>query len=314
MGILFDRFRRADGWRRLGWATEEQYARERVGVSHASLKARLTLARRCDRLPEVAEALDGGRIGFEAASLVARVATPRTASAWIERATERTFKHLREEIEGVEMLARASGDASVLVPPSDEQVAAVADIERWVLTGGVMAGEAVNLASEDAADDSQMSVTPGEAVDLASSAAVNDSQMSVARTPAAGFPANGGEDPSSDSQISGTPMAGDELPRLRRGAGKVTIRLEMSAELAEQWRDLEQRFRRSSLPGSFVAFPCHDDDNLAGLCLWCHLEGIHGGRLRATPPASNIHWTIGRDPMMVVQHRRRMQLSSAEAM
>jgi hypothetical protein len=212
-------------------------------------------------------------------------------------------------------------------------------LERWVLTGGVMAGDAVELASEAASNDSQMSVTPGEALDLASEAASSDSQMSV------------------------TP--GDELPRLRRGVGKVAIRLEMSAELAEQWRDLEQRFRRSSLPGSFVAFLCvatlrswshvfdskeayshiyaregfrckspvctdrkltphhlrfrslggsDDDDNLAGLCLWCHLEGIHGGRIRATPPASNIHWTIGRDPVLEVQHRRRMQVASAEAM
>jgi hypothetical protein len=182
MGVLFDRFRRADGWRRPihgleGWATEEQYARERVGVSYASLKARLTLARRCGRLPAVAEALDGGRIGFEAASLVARVATPQTTDAWMGRAAERTIKHLREEIEGVEMLARASGDASILVPPSDEQVAAVAEVERWVLTGGVFAGEAVDLASADAPNDSQISVPPTRD-------AVNDSQMSVTLTAA----------------------------------------------------------------------------------------------------------------------------------
>jgi hypothetical protein len=57
-----------------------------------------------------------------------------------------------------------------------------------------------------------------------------------------------------------------------------------------------------------------DDENVAGLCLWCHLEGIHGGRIRATPPASNIRWTIGRDPVLVVEHRRRMQPPTAEAM
>jgi hypothetical protein len=57
-----------------------------------------------------------------------------------------------------------------------------------------------------------------------------------------------------------------------------------------------------------------EDDNLAGLCLWCHLEGVHGGRIRATPPASNIHWSVGRDPVLEVHHRRRMQLAGAEAM
>jgi len=34
--------------------------------------------------------------------------------------------------------------------------------------------------------------------------------------------------------------------------------------------------------------------NVAALCSWCHLEGIHGGRITARPPASQIHWTLGR--------------------
>jgi hypothetical protein len=34
--------------------------------------------------------------------------------------------------------------------------------------------------------------------------------------------------------------------------------------------------------------------NVAALCSWCHLDGIHGGRITAQPPASQIHWRLGR--------------------
>src|SRR5690606_9472585 len=160
-------------------------------------------------------------------------------------------------------------------------------------------------------------------------------------------------------------MSGDEEPpRLRPGAGKVTIVLDVEAELAELWPALERRLRRSRLPGTFVAFlatatlqswshafdtkeayahiyarecfrrkspvceakkltPHHlefrsqggsdDDEDLAGLCLWCHLEGIHRGRIRATPPASRIRWTLGREPILIVDHRRRIQVPSCAA-
>jgi hypothetical protein len=46
-------------------------------------------------------------------------------------------------------------------------------------------------------------------------------------------------------------------------------------------------------------------ENLSSLCVWCHLEGIHGGRLQATPPASNIGWVIGRMGHTLVHGRQR---------
>jgi hypothetical protein len=45
------------------------------------------------------------------------------------------------------------------------------------------------------------------------------------------------------------------------------------------------------------------DENVISLCVWCHLEGIHGGRLRAAPPASAVNWQIGREPHLVVTGR-----------
>lgn len=52
-------------------------------------------------------------------------------------------------------------------------------------------------------------------------------------------------------------------------------------------------------------------ENLASLCVWCHLEGIHGGRLRASPPASDMDWTIGRTGHTVVRGRQRTRTEDA---
>ena len=48
-----------------------------------------------------------------------------------------------------------------------------------------------------------------------------------------------------------------------------------------------------------------EDDNLISLCTWCHLDGIHGGRIRATAPAGNIEWHFGdrAAPTLVVAGR-----------
>jgi hypothetical protein len=54
-------------------------------------------------------------------------------------------------------------------------------------------------------------------------------------------------------------------------------------------------------------------ENLASLCLWCHLEGIHGGRLSASPPASDIAWSIGRTAHTEVWGRRRVVVQRGEA-
>ena len=52
-------------------------------------------------------------------------------------------------------------------------------------------------------------------------------------------------------------------------------------------------------------------ENLVSLCVWCHLEGIHGGRLRASPPASDIDWTLGRTGHTRVRGRLRTRLEDA---
>jgi hypothetical protein len=57
-----------------------------------------------------------------------------------------------------------------------------------------------------------------------------------------------------------------------------------------------------------IEFRAHGGDdseeNLATACAWCHLHGIHEGRLAARPPASAIRWRIGRKGLLWVDGRR----------
>ena len=50
-----------------------------------------------------------------------------------------------------------------------------------------------------------------------------------------------------------------------------------------------------------------EDGKVAAVCTWCHLFGIHAGRLRAVGSARQIHWEFGapNDPCPVVDGRER---------
>jgi hypothetical protein len=133
-GRTLETFFSADGWRRLGYATAAQYARERLGTSLSSIKAKRHLVKRLGKLRFLADALDRGELGYEAARLVAGVASGETVQAWVDRARERTLRHLREEIDSAELLARWS-ESSTVVPPSDAGVRRVEELERAVVTG-----------------------------------------------------------------------------------------------------------------------------------------------------------------------------------
>ena len=327
LGDLARRFWEANGWCRLGYASVHQYARERVGLSHSSIDQRMRLSRRAARLPQVAEALVTGRVGFEAANLVARVAAPRTVEAWLTRASQRTVKHLREEVEIAELLARLSQDDGYLVPPDAE---AVADYHAWE-TDTLSAGPMLRAA-----------------------------QMSGGREGEADTNDDADDDA---SQMSGGPARprSDDEPRLRRGGGKVTFRFTLEEDLYWLWRQLEADWRRLNRPGSFLRFLCDamwetwtpmllldhagketlqrdryecsspvctcrrnlnahhmiyrsqggDDepDNLIAVCAECHLFGIHEGRLAVAPPAEDPRWVLGRNGWLVVQGRTKVDPS-----
>ena len=120
------------GWARLGFASPTQYARERMRMSRSAVMARMPLARSCAALPVLGEWLESNRVGFEAVQLVATISSRATVVQWLERAASRTFEHLREEVDSAELVARAAGSSALLVPPDEETLEAVQQLERRV--------------------------------------------------------------------------------------------------------------------------------------------------------------------------------------
>jgi len=218
LGQLARRSFESDAWRRLGYATFEHYARERIGLSASSVEAKIALARAVAQLPEVEDALVSGHIGACAAGLVARVAGPTTAKAWVERAKVRTVKHLREEVEAVELLARAEGrDVWRFEPPDEAMVEEVHDVERAVIAA--------------LTDSVQMSVS-GEGDEEGDR---SELQMSV----------SGNDDDRDDERADEASVR--DLPTR-------TLRLRVSEDTARFWRALERVYAGIWTGTSFVAF------------------------------------------------------------
>jgi hypothetical protein len=125
-----------------------------------------TATQRVAALPEIRDAVTDGRLGFETAGLVARVAGRGNVDAWIARAEDRTVKLLREEIEAAEMMARVSGSRATMGPPDEDTMASLYDVERSALesvrqmrshsTAGQMSGARSEVDPRDDSD-SQMS-------------------------------------------------------------------------------------------------------------------------------------------------------------
>ncbi|HVZ34251.1 MAG TPA: hypothetical protein VG963_17610 [Polyangiaceae bacterium] len=340
-------FHRADGWRRLGYASESQYARERLGVSHSALLARRALALRLEALPSVAAALGSAQIGVEAALQIARIATPHTERAWLERAGRRTIKHLREEVNAALTAVRLSGELDC-PPPHDAEIEAYTELERAVASG--RAGE--GCAGEGRAGEGRAESVSESAARLSFLAPDASVERRAWHTMLASLHAwlEGG--------VLGT-LQMSAASRASRSAGRVELRLRVTRHVFHWWRGLQAQARRWLPQGmSWLKFLClsiwrawrhvlgvdvaygaiyerdacrctspvcsrrdvtphhlrfrsqgggEEPDNLASVCTWCHLFGIHGGRIRARGTAGNIRWEIGpvAQPCVVVQGRER---------
>ncbi len=157
-GRIAQRFLALRGWQSLGFATEAHYARERLGMSRASLRSKVSLARRTEGRDHLIDALQRGRIGFEAAQLIARIASADTEQAWVERATRRTFKHLREEVQAVEISTRYLGQTDTS-PPTDTQLQQVEAAERAILSGDLLGRVIRNLESPSNEPDDEATLS-----------------------------------------------------------------------------------------------------------------------------------------------------------
>ena len=306
------------------------------------------MAPRCHLLPEVACALDAGTIGFEAARLVSRVADRDTIRAWLDRASRRTTKHLEEEVEAAESIARASGLAhAATTPPDQDTLDAYVALERAMLDG-----TAANLLVHGGPLSGDASPRLGDGAGQMSGGAGQMSGDGGQMSGGAGQMSGGG------GQMSGGALGSDAGGvKLRPGAGRVALRLRLRADLVAFWRNVARLFRDAGEPGELADFlvrtfwhtwlgrdgsarvayqdvyererfrcaspvcsnrdltPHHlvfrsrgggdARDNLIGLCVTCHLELVHGGRLRAEPPAPDVRWTLGRAALLTVAGRER---------
>jgi len=296
----------ANGWRRLGYGSFSQYCRERLGLSRSSVKARLALSRRTERLPALRAALRRGALGFEAAMLVGRVANAETIDAWVERAAERTVKHLHEEVAVAELCERLQCRGGQK-PPDDEQLRKVQQLESDIISGRLIR-QALNGGE---ADPGQMSGS--------------DSDPDAPARRGAG-------------QITLRWQVTEEVYRTWHALLQLYCRSSewrgsfvevLCVAVWHAWQhtlgsdvayaDIYERDRwQCSNPVCFcrhvtphhVRFRSRGGDdrksNLTPPCFWCHLDGIHGGRIKVTGEAPNdLRWVLGRRPILEVRGRKR---------
>lgn len=330
-------FHRANGWRLLGYASETQYARERLGLSRSAVLARRALAVRLEKLPGIAAALGQGEIGIEAALQLVRVATPRTELMWLAQARRRTIKHLREEVAAAQVAICCSKEADC-PPPLEGELDAFHDLERAVVGGRVG-------SSAPDSDGGPEAPARSEALGAEAASPSRRPWQVTLRSLA--------------SWLRGEPGEGEGEVQ-PSASGRVTLRLRFSSDAAAWWRRLAEVAVPHLPPGmSWLRFSClslwrawqhelehdvaygrvyirdrfrcispvchrrdvtphhlrfrsaggsDDDANIGSLCTWCHLLGVHGGRIRARGAAGHIHWELGpaRSPCVVVHGRDRM--------
>ena len=227
IGEIAEELHRADGWRRLGFASEAQYSRERVGMCFSSLKERRALARTAQRLPEVEQAVVAGKIGTEAARLLARVSSAATVCAWIERAQVRTLRHLQEEVELGEMVKRLTSRPDCW-PPSEQQMHDFACMEAAVVYGEARTASAEEGASTKPDGPSQAGAR-GVGVEP-EAAGVGEGQSQMSGGGSDGTPASG----SGDCGEGVSSAAGGE--GAARRATRASSREEVRARAQAAWR------------------------------------------------------------------------------
>ncbi len=278
-------------WRVLRFASFDHYCRERIGLSPSSVTTRVALAGRLAQLPEVAHALVSGRIGYESATIVARVASPTTVYAWIERAAERTVKHLREEVDAVQLVARVEQQdlrrpGVGLLPPDAETLEAAQSVERAALS--IVTGRL-----DDLLGGPQMSGTALEAdeIDLPTTTlrlSVSDEVASFWRG------VEGVHRFACDGQESFVTFLVRSVATSWGGAIEADVAYANIYE-RDRWRCTSPICRSRNVTPHHLVFRSHgggeQPGNLVSLCEACHLDLVHLGRMRVTGDAgTGLQW------------------------
>src|SRR6185369_16690539 len=100
------------------------YAQERLGISRTQAEDRARLARDLKDRPLLRAALEDGRFGWVAASLIVRAlprfqANEEAETAWVDHAEETTIKRLRDELRIVNRDRLVQRHGEPMTPISD---------------------------------------------------------------------------------------------------------------------------------------------------------------------------------------------------
>ncbi len=288
-------------WRVFRFASFDHYCRERIGLSPSSVATRMALARRVESLPEVERALVTGRIGYEAATLVARVAGTTTVSAWVERAAERTVKHLREEVDAVELVCRIEDrDARRVGPPDEDTLAEVLEVERAAL--GLVAGQTSGQMSDQTFRQSgqgpgQMSGTSQQAgdsevtsIELPMTTLRLSLSDDLARFWSGLERVHAGMDPTESFVAFLVRSVTKSWAGTVAGGGAYS-----DIYLRDRWRCASPICRSRNVQPHHIVFRSHgggeQPGNLVSICTKCHLELVHLGKLRVSGDAEvRLRW------------------------
>jgi hypothetical protein len=137
--------RRFGSWRFQGFPCFDAWCADWLGLAPSTVRQRIALERRMQELPELREALRSGRLSYEQARLVARVARPGDVAARIEAAAAKTCIAYRRELEGeADRQMWRAGELRAVVPEDVEDLLSDAlRAARAAAKGGLTPGEAL---------------------------------------------------------------------------------------------------------------------------------------------------------------------------
>lgn len=282
-------------WRRLGFRSLAAYALARPGLCLSTLEHQATLGRHLRRYPALARGLEAGKIGTEAALLIGRVlgrsAELAHAAAWIERAGARTYRRLREEV--LVVLTGLSFDRrGSRMPPGLEALEDFAEIERKVQSGELFRSL---LGARNPGPQASVTFIAHSGTDAAApplSLRLSDEVHVYWRGLEAEFHALAGHDSSFVAFMC--------LALWRTWQPFLEAR-------EDKWADVYRRDRhrcqnpvcgRRDITPHHIVFQAHgggdEKENVVSLCSWCHLQGVHRGRIAVWGRAPKLSWRIGR--------------------
>ena len=312
LGHLARRFWAAKGWLTLGFTSDTQYARERVGCALRSVQERMRLVRGVDAMPEVEAALRDNVIGFESALLILRRTRPEFAADWVARAKERTVVELRNDLEVACGLARANGSVAYLAPPSEEAVAGYERARASVLSGAAF----VEGSPEEIPRVGMKTQISGEGDEPPRrGTGMRTLRLTMAHDLARWWRQlkRGWRVASCGADLGSTFL--EFLCGATVSAWLPTVREAQKVKYAhiharDGYRCANPVCNRRDVTLHHLTFRSRgggeEDANLISVCSKCHLDLIHGGFIRAQGPADGIRWLLGRVPQMEVHGRVKL--------